>query len=241
MSVVHKVRSGECISSIAHDNGFFWETLWNHAENADLKRIRKNPNILLPGDRVYIPDIQKKTIDAASEKTHHFKLKGVPAKLRLRLMKSKVTPHKDSAGGRMPDPSTYEDQPANPARDQEEPRAKVPYILVIDGSSVKGKTDGDGRIEVSLPPNARRGILRLDPGTTQEQVIALDLGGMDPVTEICGIKKRLNNLGYSAGAGNEITPAYQAALRAWQAQNNLKVTGEADDATRDKLLDQHGS
>jgi N-acetylmuramoyl-L-alanine amidase len=36
----YKVKPGDCVSSIAHRNGLFWETVWNHPENQSLKSER---------------------------------------------------------------------------------------------------------------------------------------------------------------------------------------------------------
>jgi hypothetical protein len=36
----YTIDNGESIPSVAKDNGFFWETLWNHSENAELKQKR---------------------------------------------------------------------------------------------------------------------------------------------------------------------------------------------------------
>ncbi len=38
MASDHSVQSGDCLSSIAEDNGFFLETLWAHPNNAGLLR-----------------------------------------------------------------------------------------------------------------------------------------------------------------------------------------------------------
>ena len=52
----HIVEPGDCMASIGEQYGFHWETLWDLAENADLKKNRKNPNVLFEGDEVTIPD-----------------------------------------------------------------------------------------------------------------------------------------------------------------------------------------
>ena len=52
----HMVVAGDCILSIAEENGFQWKTIWNHAANSKLKADRGDPNVLFPGDVVFVPD-----------------------------------------------------------------------------------------------------------------------------------------------------------------------------------------
>jgi hypothetical protein len=82
----YTVQAGDCMSSIAYERGFFWQTLWNDPANAALKARRKNPNVLMTGDIVHIPDLTIKQEPGATEKTHKFMLKGVPEKLRIKLL-----------------------------------------------------------------------------------------------------------------------------------------------------------
>ena len=57
MALIHSVKQGEHMSGIARHYGFSdYKKLWDHANNAKLKTLRKNPNILLPGDEVFVPD-----------------------------------------------------------------------------------------------------------------------------------------------------------------------------------------
>src|SRR6185503_580187 len=86
MSIHHKVRQGECLSSIARRYDFDWQTIWNHGDNADLKAKRKNPGILYPGDVVVIPDVKEKKIPAATTQHHVFKMKTPKARLRVRML-----------------------------------------------------------------------------------------------------------------------------------------------------------
>src|SRR5438046_1679636 len=75
MAEDYQVQRGDCINSIAFDGGFFWETLWHHASNASLKSKRKDPNVLMEGDFVHIPDIIFKEELVATEESHRFKRK----------------------------------------------------------------------------------------------------------------------------------------------------------------------
>ena len=128
---IHRVAQGDCISSIAERYGFFWSSLWNHADNAPLKEKRKNPNALLPGDTLAIPEKQMKEASCSTETRHRFTKKGTPAKLKIRLV--------------------LDDQP----------RANESYQLEIDGEWVDGSTDGDGYLEQWISPGASRGLLRI--------------------------------------------------------------------------------
>jgi N-acetylmuramoyl-L-alanine amidase len=267
MAEDYEVRAGDCMSSIASERGFFWETLWNHSKNAELKRKRGDPNILKEGDVVFIPDLEVREEPRATEQTHRFRLKGEPAKLKIRLMKPKeekeeqdddapasssasplgglggAVPGLPATGGADDDSSDLADPDYVPPKEEEEPIADADYVLEVDGVWVaKGKTDGDGRLQIALPPRARVGRLVVYPGLPEERIITLDLGAMDPVEEVSGVRKRLRNLGYLCdpeGPGDAAD--LQQAVRRFQEKNDLTVTGSVDAATRSKLKDLHGS
>jgi N-acetylmuramoyl-L-alanine amidase len=125
---------GDSITSLSEQHGFFWETVWNHSENSQLKNHRKDPNIIYTGDEVFIPEKTEKEESRATGSRHNFKRKGVPAKIKLRLTRLG------------------------------EPRANEPYTLVLDGKLFTGSTDGDGILEQEIPPDCAGGELRLKDG-----------------------------------------------------------------------------
>ncbi|MCK4341525.1 MAG: peptidoglycan-binding protein [Phycisphaerae bacterium] len=222
------VQDGDCISSIAKDTGHFWETLWNEPANSKLKEVRKDPNVLLPGDRVTIPEITTKQEPGETEMRHRFVRKGEPAKLRLRLLEGPLVIDQDD-----------EDQQIQP----DQPRGNVPYRLIADGERFEGTADADGWLECSIPGNARQGRLILNPDTDEEQEFRVQLGRVGPISELSGVRERLQNLGFECETGDEdvMTPALESALRAFQKQNQLPDTGEPDEATRQKLVEVHRS
>ncbi len=199
------VKQGDCISSIAKDTGHFWETIWNDPANAELKEVRKNPNVLLAADRVTIPEAKPKEEPAQTEIRHRFRRKGEPSWLRLRLTESG------------------------------EPRANESYTLIVDGRERTGTTDVCGRLNEPIPGNARSAILHIG-----DDEYHLKLGSVDPVTELKGVQTRLNNLGFNCGPVDGILGAKTlSALKAFQRQMGLPVSGKVDDATRKALEDEH--
>ena len=205
------VVEGDCIESIAADAGFLWTTIWNHPQNAVLKAERLTPNLLLPGDRVHIPERGLKLLDRPTDQHHRFVRKGLPCKLRLCIKWC------------------------------DEPRRDTPYLLVIDGTRYDGTTDHEGWIEQVIPPRAASGQLTVGTDPLFQQVFSLDLGGMDPVTETIGIQKRLSNLGFNCEATGEMDDATATAIVRFQKNQDLEPTGELDQPTVDKLKTQHGS
>src|SRR6185503_19739164 len=82
VGVLYTVKQGDHLMKIAERFGFStYETIWNRPENAELKNKRDSPNLLLPGDRLFIPDKDDKTVDAATGRLHRFKLKQTKLKL----------------------------------------------------------------------------------------------------------------------------------------------------------------
>jgi N-acetylmuramoyl-L-alanine amidase len=203
------VESGDCIGSIAYESGFFWETIWNDPQNKALKEKRKNPNVLLPGDVVYVPDLRPREESVATEQLHRFRLKGVPAKFHIRLL----------LDGK--------------------PRANVDYQLEIEGNTVTGKTTGNGEITRSIAPNAREGRLRVkNKQGWDEYILRLGgLDPAENVTGAQARLRNLGfDLGDEHG---ELGPLTTSALRQFQRWSGLEVTGRLDEATIGQLNEQH--
>lgn len=208
MATRHTVQQGDCLVSIAEQYGFFWETLWNHAENRALRDRRSDPTVLLPGDVVFVPDREIKSHVRPTGARHTFRAKNVPAKLNLRLL--------DEGG---------------------DPRAGLAYVLNVDGVETRGSTDGDGYVKASIPPMARRGTLTL---TASGEEYDLDLGHLDPVDTILGAQARLAQMGaWSGSVDGSDTPAWRAALSAFQDAQGVAVTGELDEDTQTSLRNSY--
>jgi hypothetical protein len=239
VAIDHTVRQGESVMSIAEGNGFLWETLWNHPKNSTLKAKRGDPDVLMPGDVLHIPDRGEKKESAGVEQCHNFKRKGIPAVVRLMLRRPKKAPD-EKVEQAASNPSEYKEPELKPTED--EPMADVPYAVYADGKLVKeGKTGGDGKIEAKISPAAVGARVVLDPGTPQERTVNLNIRAMDPIDEVSGICKRLNNLGFqcppdAAEDGVELA----SALRAFQKKHGLDETGKLDGRTRAAIKDAHG-
>ena len=113
------------------------------------------------------------------------------------------------------------------------PRANEDYVLDVDGKQKNGKTDGDGKLEHYIPGDAKTGKLIFKSG---KEVYPLRLGNLDPLDQISGVQQRLNNLGYSCGGEmGKLGEKTKEALKKFQGEHKLKVSGEPDAATKAKL------
>jgi hypothetical protein len=208
----YTVQQGDCISSIAFETGFFPETIWNHPENADLRKTRKDPNVLFPGDVVFVPEKEPRVETRSTDARYRFQRKGVPEFLSLRFL------------------------------NDEEPRAEEEYAVTIDGAfGPSGKLDARGACLIPIPPGSKSAILTLgDP--SRGETYPLSLGHLDPIGEISGVEQRLANLGYlkTAPSGQE-GPELSAAVEAFQTDQKLSTENGLDDITRQKLKEVHGS
>jgi hypothetical protein len=243
MSTEHTVKDGDCIENIAKRYGFFADTLWNHPDNRALHDLRKDPNILLPGDVVNIPQLRQKDYPGGTEQRHRFRRKGVPARLRVKFLRP-VTPKPQEAGGAEGgkyNPSEYQ-EPTRKADEKHEPIANAPFKLRVDGRNTDGQSDANGMIDVPIPNDAASGKITFNPGTKDEVSYDLALGEMAPIDTVIGVRKRLYNLGYRCmPSGDQVDEPLKDALRRFQTDQALTATGAIDQATKDKLKNIHGS
>lgn len=212
MAENYLVKQGDCISSIAFDNGHFPDAIWNHPNNAELKDQRKNENALMPGDVVHVPDKRPKEVSGGTNSVHKYRLKNTPAQLRLQLL------------------------------EDDKPKSNLPYTLTVEGKQVSksgDRTDSRGFVIATVPPSAKSGILELIDGdvTTEYE---LKLGHLNPSDEISGVKHRLNNLGFYEGPiDNNKNEEFKVAIQDYQEQFRLGSSGELDQKTKDHLRQKH--
>jgi hypothetical protein len=222
VSDIHTVEQGEYLASIAKDYGFSdLHTIYDHPQNADLKKKRPDPNILLPGDELFIPDKQLKDESCATEKKHRFQVKVPKAWLKIVV--------KDSEGKAL---------------------SNQPYTLTVATLTSKGTTDGAGSLQQKIPIGIELGQLTLDKlGLTWPLKIGHldpvhDEGDDTDNAIISGLQARLNNLGFHCGSvDGELGPQTTEALRRFQqtVMGRKDATGAPDKETRDALRSQHGS
>lgn len=169
----HTVVAGECFHSIAAATGHFWETLWEHPQNRDVRLKRGSPHVLLPGDSVFVPPIEPKQIHAATDSLHRFVLKGIPIDFELKILNAN------------------------------KPRAGVPYTISIEDRLAEGKVPEDGILRLRIKPSDRTGWLVLRPSGREEEKYTLDFGHLDPAHSPSGAKARLRNMGFLSSDDSE--------------------------------------
>jgi hypothetical protein len=217
MSKTYVAQRGDCLASIAAQFGLpDWHTLYDAPENASLKQLRPNPNLIQRGDEVVIPDVPDASSSVPNGAEHSFEVPLPDTTLVLKLAE-------DITGKPM----------------------KADYELALRGVAdpIKGSLAG-GVLNTPIPASVGRGTLVLRSPTTGKLLDTIDLyiGQLEPVETIAGVQTRLRRLGFDCGPGNgELTPATDGTLRLFQRLYKLPVDGTANQATQDKLKELVGA
>ena len=142
----HVVQQGEHLSSIAELYGFEkYETIWNHPQNTALKAERDNPNVLLPGDVVEVPDKDQKSITVATTEVHILKVETDKLELRIVIR-------------------DYLDQPIS----------NSDCTLEVDGKVERRRTGLDGLVKMPIPRTAKAGNLSIRGESVEIRIGHLD-------------------------------------------------------------------
>lgn len=211
----HTVAQGECLSSLAKRHKLqSWRRIYDHPENASFRQAHPNPNVIYPGDVVYIPDVEVRNEDRPTDQKHRFVVG--PDKTMLRIVVA--------------------DEDGDPYKQHE-------YRLTIGDEVHEGKTSSRGMVEHAIDPEAHSGELIVWwRGSPRRRCIwKLNIGHLDPVERTTGIQARLNNLGFHSGPVDGIRgPITTAAVKRFQAKHKLVVDGIPGPITQGKLREMHG-
>ena len=220
MSFYYLVRQGDWLSKIAAAQGFSnWHTLYDHPSNAAFRRLRPNPNLIYPGDRLFIPDRNEGTLSAPAGQRTRFRTHRSTERLEVTL--------RDYRG---------------------EPLRNTACELTIDGATTSATTDATGKLERTLAPTVQDVRLTIAGITLILGVGQLNPMNDADDGGLSGVKGRLYNLGYyngpihSDGDGDgELGDATAEAIRAFQRDNALPETGEVSQPLKDKLTEKYGA
>ena len=178
------IRQGDFLLKVANKFGFDADAIWQHPNNADLRQLRSDPNILLATDMLYIPDQLSSapaTCDLAVGQTNTFVATDAPkVALNLRFVHGDGTPY-----------------------------ASVAYTVEELAELTGLTTDGDGVATFQVPVTlATATVTFSDTGDS----FPLSIGELDPIDTPSGVFSRLQNLGH-IGRDVEFDPSNLDVLR----------------------------
>jgi hypothetical protein len=192
LAKTHIVEQGEHLSSIARLNGFQnFHSIWDHPNNAALK-AKRDPHVLVPGDRLFIPDREQKTEPISTGALHIFAINVSTIFLRLRLLDINGKPLNGircdafvSAGIKVSDSVTTDGKGILADPNPLDPTVRTGQVLA--------------HIPPAPPAPPKKGDPPPSPG--RETILKWDLriGDLNPVFKLSGQQARFNNMGYFAG------------------------------------------
>lgn len=225
MSPMYTVKQGDYLAKIAKKHGLSgWEKIYDHEQNKEFKAKRPNPNIIYPGDKIFIPDKDPREENCRTEVKHTFRLKTEKVKINLEMT--------DPAG-----------EPLSMAKYELKTKGKKQntYTKTIDDDR-NSLQAGIVKEEISL--DEEDGVLKIwinDEDEDHDYEYQLKFGHLDPIDEVAGVQARLNNLGFECGkADNNKGPKTEAAIKEFQEEYGLKVDGIAGNKTQNRIKERYG-
>lgn len=210
----YRVVQGDCASSIANQFGFRdFRTLWDAPDNAELRSLRPDPNVLFPGDVVVVPDHELRVEEAETGRRHTFVARGKSPVLRLRIETDQ--------------PLDYElvVERGEPFRGTTDGSAPIVHPI---SASARSAT-------LTLWPSSMS-----DKTPDKGMRIPVAIGALDPIDEIAGVQGRLRNLGFYDGPlDNRLEDLTREGIRAFERYLGREETGEPTASLRAALVQHH--
>ncbi len=209
------VRQGDYLTKLAHRLGFSAERVWSHPKNAELKELRKEMDILWPGDLLHLPDEPPDPLPLSAHAANAYRAE-VPA------IAVAVT---FQAQGRPIAGEAYAIDGLPELDGTSDGAGQVKLELPLTAT----------RVRLRFPARGLAFWLRvgeLDPID--------EASGARARLRALGFYHRLGEFEHD-DASDEAAEAEEAAVRAFQKANGLPDSGALDAATLAALKSAHGS
>ncbi len=206
----HITAAGEWIGSIAVASGNrSWKTVWNHPRNAGL-RARRDPNLLVPGDSIWVPPVNVKSESTPSATTNKLILSTPQDKLVIRF--TRITRYVSNFG-------------------------PIKYTLEVGKNKQAGILNADGdQIEATLSLDVTEATLTINGGSATLQIGKLTprsrLDGMQArMTNLGWDVGPIDNVN---------GPRTKRGTKGFQAFYKISVDGDIGNQTRSKAKEVYG-
>lgn len=211
----YSVQQGDTIAKIAKAQGFkHWRTIYEDTKNAKLKEERPDPNVLYPGDKVFIPEKSTKRESGSDKTRHRFRLKAEKSWLRIILRDADNKPLKDTS-----------------------------YGLEVGDLLFEGYTNGKGLLEHEIPCDADAGLLRVTGWEFPLRIGHLDpvdeISGWQARLHNLGYRPGPVD-GAEQNEDGSVREDLQSAVEEFQFDHGLVVDGRVGPKTQEKLKKEHG-
>ena len=218
---IHIVREGEHLPGIAAAAGLSSiKPIVDHPNNAELFKLRANPNVLAVGDQVFVPDRETKTEEGNTEQRHPFQAIFQPLVLRIKIL---------DLGGRT---VTRNCTITTPVFGEQTPLEK------------------DGVFETPISANDNTGTMKFGDASPDDPArrYHLVIGGLQDEKTPAGMRERLNNLGYFAGFSTTINEdqfnwaieEFKCDFRTKHGFKTVKDVPEEREKVQKALVKEHG-
>ncbi len=209
----HVVRQGEYVRRIAAERGLDPAAVWERAENRELRERRESPDVLAPGDVVFLPDPPQARHALALRRNNRFQAPRprIPVRVRVR-----------DRGRPLPN--------------------ELCLVEGLGPDEVDVRTDAEGVLAFDVPLHVERVFVTLPARDRRFTVRVGHLDPIDTPSGLAARLQNLGLLapGWRHLREEERDARVRAVLISFQGARALPTTGVLDGATRAALRDAHG-
>ena len=207
------IRQGDYLKRIAHTLGFDADAAWSHPKNAEMADKRE-PNLLHPGDILYVPDPNPKWETLNQGTTNTYAVTVPTTRVNLAF--------KDANG----------------------PIANAAYVAEGLGDKQHGTTDGNGMLSLKVPVHVTECQVTFPDKNATYPVRVGHMDPIDEPSGVRKRLEHMGYVLRSEGdplplTDDDIGARDRAGIIDFQQEHGLNPTGVVDDATKKAILEKH--